>query len=183
LRALAIVLLLGACSPDASQRVHPRPADRSGTSAAPLALQDRDFLERAAKGGNAEVAIGALPEMRSSRAEVIAFGRMMVAQHTAANRQLAAIAAARKIALPESTGEQQHSYDELVEQRGDSFDRAFAKVMVEDHQQAAELYRSAASGVADPDLKAFAAATLPTIEAHLAQAKALGESVDYTRAP
>jgi putative membrane protein len=108
---------------------------------------------------------------------------MMVAHHTAINRQLAAIAAARGIALPEALGEQQHSYDELVERRGGPFDREFAKVMVEDHQQAAELYRSAAAGVADRDLRSFAAATLPTIEAHLEQAKALRKSVDYTPAP
>jgi putative membrane protein len=153
--------------------VHPRPADRSGPPSASLAPQDRDFLERAAEGGNAEVAIGALVHGRATRADVIAFGQLMVAHHTANNRQLAAIAQARNIALPESLGDHQHSYDHVVERRGEDFDREFAKVMIEDHQAAAQLFRSEAAGGVDPDLKAFAASTLPMIEAHLAEAKKL----------
>jgi len=47
--------------------------------------------------------------------------------------------------------------------------------MIEDHQQAEELFRSEAMNGADADLKAFAAATLPTIEAHLAAAQALAK--------
>jgi putative membrane protein len=175
-RTLLIVLALAACSPEASQSIHPRPAAAPSASAA-LALQDRDFLERATKGGNAEVAAGALAESRAMRGEVKAFGRKMVAHHSAANERLAAFAAARRIALPDSLGEQQHGFDRLVGRRGDSFDREFARVMVEDHQTALELYRSAASGVSDPALRALAAATRPMIAAHLEEAEGLRASL------
>lgn len=170
-RALLLALLLAACSPNIEQEAHPR---RAGSPPAPvLAPQDRDFLERAAEGSNAEIAIGRLVETRAASPAVKAFGRMMVADHSAINARLAAIATRHRIVLPSSLGEHQAGYDRVVDRRLEDFDREFVKVMNEDHDQARELFRSEASGGYDPALKAFAAETLPTIEAHLTHAKAM----------
>jgi putative membrane protein len=168
----ALLLLLGACSPDTSQSAHPRPPERPSPSA-PLASQDRDFLERAAQGNNGEIAMGSLVDGHAVRAEVIALGRMIAADHRSAQQQLAAIAAKKRIALPSDLGDHQANYDALVDLQRDDFDRAFVRVMLNEHSQAIELFRGEASGGADPDLKAYAAATLPKLEAHLAHAKAL----------
>jgi putative membrane protein len=168
-----LLLLLAACSPEVTQRAHPAPSHASKSSAQDLAPQDRDFLERAAEGGNAEIAIGDLPPGRTQNAAVLSFGKMMIAQHSASNRQLVAIALKKKISLPASLGEHQASWDRLDGRTQYDFDVEFAKVMVDDHNQAAELFRSEASGGADPEIRALAASTLPMIEAHLQQAKAL----------
>jgi len=45
--------------------------------------------------------------------------------------------------------------------------------MVKDHQEAVDLFDEEAKSGQDPALKAFAAQTLPTLEHHLAMAKAL----------
>jgi putative membrane protein len=169
--ALAVLCALG-CTPEARQHVLPAHVAEAAPSAS-LASQDRDFLEQAAEGGNAEIAIGGLVDGRAASGEVVAFGHMLVADHTAANKELTAIAAARHIALPTGLGEAQASFDRLVDQSKEPFDHDFARVMVDDHTQAAELYRSEAANGADPQLKTFAAKTLPTIEAHLAKAKTL----------
>jgi putative membrane protein len=169
---LLLSLLLAACSPDTAQQPHPRPRSEPAPSAS-LASQDRDFLERAAEGGNAEISMGALADRHSLRPDVIAFGHMMVTDHSAANAQLAALAAARKISLPTGLGEHQQNFDRLVDLSRDPFDREFKRVMIADHQEAAELFRTEAETGVDPALKAFAAATLPKIETHLAQAKTL----------
>jgi putative membrane protein len=170
--ALLAVLLVAACTPDAEQHAHPRRS--SGNAPSPiLPSQDRDFLEHAAEGSNAEIAIGKLVRSRALRAEVKAYGERMVADHTAINARLAAIAAKHRIALPTSLGDHQASYDRVVDLRWDRFDEEFMQVMVEDHDMAAELFRSEASGGADPELKSFAAQTLPLIVAHLDHAKAL----------
>jgi putative membrane protein len=176
-RAIVLAFLLAAaCSRDADQHVHPLSPDRDPQTAT-LESQDRDFIERAAEGGNAEVAIGGMVNGHGMRGEVVAFGNMMVADHTAANRKLAAIAAAKHIALPTGLGEHQASFDRISDRRLDPFDREFLRVMVDDHQDAAQLFQSEATGGADPDLKAFAAATLPTILAHLDRAKALAAAI------
>jgi putative membrane protein len=167
-RALLIaLLLLASCSPDTSQQAHPQPRAELAPSAA-LPSQDRDFLERAAEGSNAEIAMGALADPRSSRPDVISFGHMMVTDHSAANAQLAAIAAAHRISLPTSLGEHQQNFDRIVDLKREDFDREFKRAMVGDHQEAVELFRAEAANGTDAALKAFAAATLPKIEAHLA---------------
>ena len=168
-----ILLLALACTPDVTQRAHPAPAHRSKSLAAELASQDRDFLERAAEGNQAEVAIGALPRGRTQNAAVLAFGAMMIAEHAALNRELTLLAAQRKVALPTSPGDHQADWDRLDGRSQNDFDSEFAKVMVDEHDQAAELFRNEASGGADPAIRAFAAKSLPVIEAHLQQAKAL----------
>jgi putative membrane protein len=166
------LLLLCACSADVEQHAHPKPP-APASQAADLASQDRDFLEKAARGNNAESAIGAITTTHALRAEVVAYGQMLVREHGVANAKLTTIAAAKKIAMPADLGEQQAAYDRVVERQRDPFDREFAKVMVEEHQQAVELYRSEAANGADSQLKAYAAATLPVIEAHLQHAEAL----------
>jgi putative membrane protein len=175
--AIAALSLLGSCSPDISQQAHPQPRSEPAPSA-DLASQDRDFLERAAEGGNAEISMGALVDDHALQPDVIAFGHMMVADHSAANAQLTAIAAAKHISLPTFLGEHQQNFDRIVDLTRDDFDREFKRVMIDDHQDAAQLFRSEAETGVDPALKAFAAATLPTIEAHLAQAKALSPPVE-----
>jgi len=172
LALLCAVAFTGGCTPEATQHAFPKHAVEAAPSAS-LASQDRDFLEKAAEGNNAEIAIGGLVDGRSANGDVVAFGHMLVADHTAAQNELTAIAAAKHIAPPTDLGESQASFDKLVDQKLEPFDHAFARTMVDDHAQAAELYRNEAAGGADPQLKAFAAKTLPVIEAHLAKAKTL----------
>jgi putative membrane protein len=174
--ACAAALLLAACTADTAQRAHPRPNERAGASAS-LAPQDRDFLERATEGNIAEVAIGSLVEGRAKRAEVAALGRMIAADHASSQKQLTAIAAAKKIAVPTTLGEHQASYDRLVDLKGDDFDREFVKVMIDEHHQALELFRSEATGGVDPALKLVAAAALPRLQSHLQHAQALSAKV------
>lgn len=90
---------------------------------------------------NAEIEIGKLVRSRAQRPEVKAYGERMVADHTAINRRLAAIAAKHRIVLPTSLGEHQHSYDRVVDLRWNRFDEEFLQVMAEDHDMAAELFR------------------------------------------
>jgi predicted outer membrane protein/cytochrome c2 len=169
------------CCAGSGEDETPSPSKPAASPSASLEPQDRDFLERASQGSTAEIAIGTLTANHALRPEVIAFGRMLIADHTAANTKLAAIAAAKHISLSTSLGDHQQSFDRLADEQLDPFDHAFATVMVDEHTQAVELFRGEATNGSDPALKAYAAATLPTLEAHLAQAKALATAIG--RAP
>ncbi|WP_145914769.1 DUF4142 domain-containing protein, partial [Pseudomonas syringae group genomosp. 3] len=59
------------------------------------------------------------------------------------------------------------------EMREKSFDQAYANNQVSAHEQAIKLYKEEAENGKDPELKAFAKATLPTLEKHLEHAKKL----------
>jgi putative membrane protein len=68
---------------------------------------------------------------------------------------------------------------------GQAFEKSYIKGMIQDHEEdIAEFKKEAASGQ-DPDAKAFANATLPTLEAHLKkiQAIAAGAGVSATNQP
>jgi putative membrane protein len=171
-------VLAAACSPDIAQDAHP---GRGLTSNGPvLAPQDREFLERAAEGSNGEVAMGRLAASRGLRPDVRDFGQRMVVDHTTMNARLTAIAATHRIALPTSLGEHQAGYDRLVDLQREAFDQEFLQVMNEDHDMAYRLFRSEVAGGVDPELKAFAAWALPTIEAHLAHTKAAARGISPT---
>ena len=170
--ALAAALLLAACTPDAEQHAHPRQS--SGNSPSPiLPSQDRDFLEKAGEGSNAEIEVGRLALSRGLRPEVKAFGQRMVIDHAALKQRLNEVAAKHRIVLPTSLGDQQASYDRLVDLRYDRFDVEFVRAMIEDHAMAAELFRNEAAGGADPDIRAVATQSLPLIRAHLEHARSL----------
>jgi putative membrane protein len=173
IRILITALVFAGCTADVEQQVHPSPRDARPASSKDLASQDRDFIERAAQGSNAEISMGKVAPARALRPEVAALGRLMVTDHTAINEQLGMIAKKKGIVLPTSLGEQQQSFDRIVDLKRETFDREFVRALIESHQQAVLLYEGEAAGGVDADVRAFASATLPKIEAHLAHAKSL----------
>lgn len=56
---------------------------------------------------------------------------------------------------------------------GAEFDRAYMNMMVSDHNKDVAAFEKESTKGGDPDLKAFAAKTLPTLKEHQQMAKAL----------
>jgi putative membrane protein len=65
---------------------------------------------------------------------------------------------------------------------GRTFDKAYIKGMIKDHQEDIAEFNKEVSSGRDPDAKAYAQATLPTLQAHLKKiesiAAAAGVSAD-----
>jgi putative membrane protein len=144
---------------------------------------DASFYKKAAEGGIAEVQMGKLAQTKSSNASVKDFGAMMVTDHTAANEKLQALAAKKNIKLPTSPSVgQMASKAKLEVLSGTAFDKSYIKGMVEDHQEDIKEFQTEASSGQDPDAKAYAAATLPTLKTHLKkiQAIATAQGVDVS---
>jgi putative membrane protein len=144
---------------------------------------DASFYKKAAEGGMAEVELGKLAQDKSPTASVKEFGAMMVTDHSAANDKLKAIAAKKNIKLPTSPSVGQMATKTKLEVlSGDSFDKSYIKGMVEDHQEDIKEFQTEAISGHDADAKAYAAATLPTLKAHLKKirtiASAQGVEVD-----
>jgi putative membrane protein len=139
---------------------------------------DASFYKNAAEGGISEVEAGHLAQDRGSSQQVKDFGAMMVKDHSAANEKLQAIAASKNITLPTTSSVSQMATKAKLEVlSGDTFDKAYVKNQIKAHRSTIALFNKEVSTGQDPDAKAFAKDTLPTIQAHLKAIKAIAASM------
>jgi len=61
--------------------------------------------------------------------------------------------------------------DRLAKLSGESFDKAYMHLMVADHTHDVAAFKRESTAAKDPDLKAWAGKTLPTLEDHMKMAK------------
>lgn len=158
----------------------PRLGPWQGAALAQTALSEQDltFAEEAAKGGLLEVELGELAAEQAKSDDVVQFGQRMVKDHGMANDQLKSIAAQKGITLPDSLDQdQQHTVEELSQVSGEEFDKAYMDEMVKAHQTDVEVFREQAESGQDPDLRAFAEQTLPTLEEHLSTAQQIDQEL------
>jgi putative membrane protein len=133
---------------------------------------DQTFLAKAAEGGMAEVQLGQLAEKNGSSSCVKQFGQRMVADHSKANEIAKSIAVQKSITLPASASAKDQSlYRSLSAKTGSDFDKAYITAMVKDHREDIAEFRQEANSGNDPDIKGWAAKTLPTLEEHLRMAQ------------
>jgi len=140
--------------------------------------ESADFAVKAASGGMMEVQLGDAAQQLASGTRVKEFGNMMVRDHSKANDELKTLAATKNITLPDSVGEDHRKHiDDLKKKKGADFDKAYIDMMVDDHKEDIDMFEKAANNLKDPDLKAFAARTLPTLRAHLDSAQTIRETM------
>lgn len=135
------------------------------------------FMNDAAMGGMAEVQLGKLAQENGMNPRVKNFGEMMVRDHSAANDDLKAIARQKNVTLPDNLGKHQDHYNDLSKKKGADFDKAYMKMMVDDHQDDIKAFEKIAENGTDPDVKTFASQKLPTLRKHLDSAKAINKSL------
>jgi len=144
----------------------------SAQTTASLNDQDKKFADAAAKGGMMEVMAGELAAKNATNATVKSLGEMMVKDHTKANDELKAWAAANAYTLPAKIDDaQQNKYDELKAKKGAEFDRMYADMMVKDHETTIADFKKEAADGSETSLKGFASKTLPALEHHLMESQ------------
>jgi putative membrane protein len=130
------------------------------------------FVTKAAEGGMAEVELGRLASQRASDDSVKQFGQRMVTDHGKANDELKQIASSKGMDIPSSlAAKHQAAMDRLSKLNGAEFDRAYMQDMVRDHREDVSEFRRESQRGTDPEVKSFAAKTLPVLEEHLKQAE------------
>jgi putative membrane protein len=132
---------------------------------------DRVFANAAAEAGMEEVATGKLAEYDAAHAQVRQFATRMVADH--ANDKLRQIAGRDGITLPaQMDADAQHHMGRLETARGKDFDALYMQHQASDHRQVIDEFQKEADHGRNPDLRRFAADTLPTLREHLRLAEA-----------
>ncbi len=103
---------------------------------------------------------------------------MMVNDHTKAGDELAALAKTKNISLPLAPdADAKKAADDLAAKSGKDFDKAYINAMLDGHKKAVKLFEDASQNCKDPDLKAFATKTLPTLKMHLDSVQAIHDSM------
>ncbi len=146
----------------------------STTSNKSTKMSDKEFLLTAAQGGMTEVQLGKLAQEKGSSADVKQFGSHMDMDHSKANAELKTVATKEGVTIPTTLdAKHQAMVDRMSKLSGAAFDRAYVHAMVKDHEKTAAEFRKASTSAQDPDVKNFAASTLPTIENHLSDIKSI----------
>jgi putative membrane protein len=149
-----------------------------------LSQHDREFMGKAAQGGLMEVAAGKLAAKRGQNPSVRAFGQQMVTDHTAANEMLKSLADSKQMTVLDTVAPQeQAALGRLEGLNGIAFDQAYASLMVKDHVADIQEFEKEAKSGQDPDVKAFAAQTLPTLRHHLMLANQLSSQQNKSPSP
>jgi putative membrane protein len=139
------------------------PADKARRGA-----KDQKFISKAAEGDLAEIELGKLAAEKASSDGVKQLGQRLAQDHSRANDELTQLAQQKGVALPTALDRKHTALrDRLAKLSGAEFDRAYLTEMNRDHREdIAEFEREAQKG-GDPDVKSWAAKTLPTLREHL----------------
>jgi putative membrane protein len=147
-----------------------------------LDKHDKKFIEKAAAGGMLEVEAGKMAESKAQNADVKAFGSMLSTDHSAANDELKALAQKKGVTLPSALPRKEQKQIDRIAKAKD-FDKTFIHEQgVEDHKHDIKDFEKAARDAKDPDVKAFAAKTLPTLQKHLQRAEEINKELKGKKA-
>jgi len=100
----------------------------------------------------------------------------MEADHSKANSELRALITQKSVTVPGGMGPHTATKNRLDKLQGASFDQAYMREMVNDHVKDVREFETASKST-DPDVKAFAAKTLPTLQEHLKMAQDISKSL------
>ncbi len=153
------------------------PTPAAAASSAQLTTADKNFVQKAAQGGVAEVQMGQLAQQKADNADVKQFAQTMIDDHTANDDQLAKLATTKGLNPPTDVGPmQQKMLTRLQGLDGKKFDRSYVNGQVKAHTAMLKLFQTEAKTTKDADLKAFAEQTVTTIEHHLTMAQGLAKA-------
>lgn len=145
--------------------------------------KDKTFMVKAAEAGNAEVAASKVALEKSSNPDVKQFAQKMIDDHTQVGDQLKQLASSKDVSLPSDPSMGQRAKIAVLDKlSGATFDKRYASMIgVSAHEDAVKLFQKASTSAQDPDVKNFAAKTLPGLQEHLQMATDLKAKVNASK--
>jgi putative membrane protein len=132
----------------------------------------KEFIKDAEQANSAEIALSQVAQSRAQNSDVKQLAQMMVTDHQACNQKVQAIAQVHGLAFDQSLDWiNQHEVNRLQKADEGNFDKDYTKMMLKDHVKAIKMFQKAADDINEPDVKEFAANTLPTLRNHLRHAE------------
>jgi putative membrane protein len=137
-----------------------------------LASNPSKFVIKAYAADQEEIRMSQIAQEKSSSDQVKSLAQTIVQDHQAHAAKVQQLAQQKGIAVSDQLSpECQKSLDAMSAMSGPAFDRHYLHDMVRDHKKAIALYDQAAANNSDPDVRALAQSTLPTLKEHLQMAQ------------
>ena len=129
---------------------------------------DAQFLIDAVEINMIEMQLGQLAQKKAMSIDVRDLGRRMEAEHIESYKQLTSLAKQKLVALPSQAPKKgQVAYARLKGKSDVRFDKAYCNMMVAEHKQAIALFEKATTSASDPEIKAWARASIPSLKSYL----------------
>jgi putative membrane protein len=149
-----------------------------------LQAQDRElnndlpFLREAASANLMEIRLGQVAQSSTSNAAVKQYGLRMVTDHTKLEQDLTSLTSRNGIALDAAlTSEQLQNITSLRHLSGQQFDQAYMTMMIQNHQADVTRFDDRSRNADSPQVREFAASSLPVLQQHLSLAQQVGGQV------
>jgi putative membrane protein len=165
--------------PEVNRPNYPGGAGPLGTDpgAAPV-MSDKAFVKKAAEQTATEVELAKLAQEKGSSDGVKEFSKRVVEDQSKINPDLAAAASKVSVEVPsELPRGGKKAREKLAKLSGPDFDRAYAKLMLNDQKDNVQTFTQEARLGTVPEVREFAAKTLPTLQQHQKMAEVLESSV------
>jgi putative membrane protein len=167
--------LLALAAPAYAQTASPAAPGQKSADQGSVSAETKTFVTTAAMTDMFEIQAGQLAQKKADGPAYQDFAQMTVADHTKTSQELKPMAASlRGVQLPvDLDSAHKQKIDQLGSLSGAAFERQYKTIQVAGHKQAIELFENYAKSGDNPELKSWAARTLPTLKTHLQHAEAL----------
>ena len=149
------------------------PLSATAMGLVPLRNQDTQFLYAASQANESEIATAKLVEQRTANAAALTFAHLMIADHSANETMLQALAKRRGAHLPTAVpGDEQAEIARLSGMSGRPLAHSYLAYEVGDHQKVIDMFRHELSTTSSNAIRSYVQQSLPVLEKHLRMAKA-----------
>lgn len=156
----------------------------AATAAAAQAPNDAQIASIVVTANQVDIDAGKLAQSRGSNSEVKAFGKQMVTDHTAVNKQANALAKKLKLKPQDNPTSQslksggEKNLKRLEKLKGAAFDKAYVEHEIAYHQQVIDaINKTLIPNAKNEELKKLLTTGLPLFEGHLQHAKQIQSSL------
>lgn len=172
--ASAALLALTAATPSFAQSI---PEKTGVNQALGVASNTQDFVNLAGQSDMLEIQSSKLALQKSDNAKTKAFAQHMIDDHTKTSTELKDLVSGGKVKVnpPPASLDKSHQakLDKLTKLQGKDFTKQYDDMQVSAHKDAVSLFERYGKDGDNPDLKSFAARTLPKLQEHLKMAQDL----------
>ena len=139
-----------------------------------LSATEEIFIQNAAAFGLSDLKIAELAVKKADNADIKAFAKKAVTDHTKVNKELNTLAANQGVKISTVlTPAHAEALQKLENVKGAEFDKEFLAEVLHSHHIHMTSYEKESKDHNDKELKAFVDKTIPTMQAHYDKAKLL----------
>ena len=146
---------------------------------------DAEIFALISQSNDAEVSSSELATKNASNAQVKAFARQMITDHSAMKKQGTALSKTLGVSPTDSTQEKQDAMndqlDDLKGKKGADFDKAYMDMQVQAHQKTLSDLQGFQSKAQNADLKKMIEGAIPKVQAHLEKAQSIQQTVQNAK--